>query len=137
MIMRYWLMIIILASSAYGAYITLTHAHVPYADNSWEYILVLISPWVLLFGSLKAWHRCFVWRRMLHARQKPPVLSRGKYLNQKSTTRPGILEQSCLLLFLLSVAAILKQLSVSHIEWWIGSALGAYFILRRFIARIP
>ncbi len=136
MIMRYWLMIIILMFSAYGAYIVLTHTHLPYAENSLEYFLILIAPWILLIGSLKAWHRCFVWRRMLQERQSPPVLSRGQYHSQKTKTRPGILEQSCFLFFLLSVAAILKQFSVSHIEWWISSALGAYFILRRFITRI-
>lgn len=130
MIIRYLFNIIMLFAFAYGAYGVLNYSNAQLMGEHWQYYLYLVSPWALLYGSLKAWHRCFVWRRMLEHRQTPPILSRGKHSIHKTTTRPSILEHGSFLLLVLAVAAILKQFSVSHIAWWIGSLLGAWFALR-------
>lgn len=132
--MRRWLNIIMLLACGFGAYGVLSGA-ASYSSRHWQYYLYLISPWVLLYGSLKAWHKNFIWRRMLSNRNINPVLSRGQHRPQRDILRPNILEHSCKLLFLLAVAAILKQLSVSHINWWIGSLIGAWLTLCAVLLR--
>ena len=135
MTLRYWFNLILIVACGYGAFVVLVQDYLPYGKNDWRHYLYVAAPWMLLIGSLASWHRCYVWRRMVQDRQSPPVLSRSKYRNHKSKMRPHILEHSCALLFLLAVAALLKQFSVTHIVWWIGSLLGAWFTLRFVMAR--
>ncbi|MCU7859113.1 MAG: hypothetical protein KZQ86_04615 [Candidatus Thiodiazotropha sp. (ex Lucinoma kastoroae)] len=108
----------------------------PTLQGTGLYYFYLISPWALLFASAKAWHQNFIWRRMLSNRQSSPVLSRGEHRAQKDILRPNILEHSSTALFLLAVVAILKQLSISHIGWWLVSIIGAIFTLRLIIKGI-
>ena len=127
---RTWLYIILICFCAYGAWGILNETVPAYRVSEFLFVLYMIAPWALLYGSIKAWHQCFVWRRMLAKRQIPPVLSRGHHRTEKSLGRTSILERICALLFILAIAAILKQFSITHIEWWIGSIIGAYFALR-------
>ena len=135
MIIYAWINIIFLGFCAYGAWGILNETVPAYRISEFLFVLYMIAPWALLYGSIKSWHQCFVWRRMLAKRQTPPVLSRGQYRSEKSLARTSLLERICSLLFLLAVAAILKQFSITHIEWWIGSLIGAYFALRMVIKR--
>ena len=73
---------------------------------------------------------------MLNNRQSAPILSRGEHRTQKDILRPNILEHISMSLFLLAVVAILKQLSISHIEWWMTSIIGAIFTIRLAIKGI-
>lgn len=130
MIRKTWFNILMLVACAYGAYGVLNQTNAPFTPNHWQYYLYAISPWALLIGGLKAWHRSYIWRRMLANRQKPPVLNRGEHRVETTLPRPSILEHGSFMLVILAVAAILKQLSIAHIAWWIGSLLGAWFILR-------
>ncbi len=136
MIIRRWFNIIILLACAYGAYGALSQAIPAYSTRDWLYYFYLISPWVLLFASTKSWHQNFIWRRMLSNRQSTPILSRGEHRTQKDILRPNILEHSSMALVLLAVIAILKQLSISHIGWWMGSIIGAIFTIRLTIKGI-
>ena len=117
----------LLLIALYGSYRALTGK--PYQPHSWQYYFHLLSAWVLLFASLKAWHRCYTWRRVSAKKNITPHLSRGMHqpLNQKE--RPGILEYASLILFLMAITAILKQLGIANIPWLIGSTLGSYFML--------
>ena len=135
MFLRAWITIIFLGLCSYGAW-SILNGNVPaYEHSEIPFVLYMIAPWALLYGSIKAWHQNFVWRRMLAKRQTPPVLSRGQVRNTKSSGRTSMLERICSLLLLLAIAAILKQFSITDIEWWIGSLVGAYFILRRALKR--
>lgn len=136
MVLRTWLKITILLACAFGAYAELYRASSTYGTQHWQYYFYLISPWILLYGSIKAWHQNFVWRRMLNNRQTSPVLSRGGHHTEKGILGPNILEHSCMLLFLLAVTAILKQRSILHIEWWIGSLVGAWLSFRMVVREI-
>ncbi len=118
MVMRTWINIAFIIASAYGAYIGLADK-VPYAPP-WQYYLYQCSPWVLLYGSMKAWHRCFTWRRMSAAKNKAPDLSRGRYQSSRVKPRTGILEYICIGFFILATASILKQLGIANTAWWIG-----------------
>ena len=110
MFLRAWINILILSAAAYGAWGVMA-GEVPYAPI-WKYYLYQASPWVLLYGSMKAWHRCLTWRRMMAAKNIAPDLARGAHLPSGSKQRSGLLEHACLGLFLIAVAAILKQLEV-------------------------
>jgi len=136
MTIRTWFKIIILLACAFGAYGELYHASSAFSTQYWQHYFYLISPWLLFYGSLKAWYQNFIWRRMLNNRQTSPVLSRGGQRMEKSILGPNILEHSCGLLFLLAVTAILKQRTIPHIEWWIGSLIGTWFSLRIIVRGI-
>ena len=116
--MRIWINIAFLTVATLGAYSVMT-GKVPYAP-SWQYYLYQACPWVLLYGSMKAWHRCFTWRRMSAAKNKAPELSRGQHQSSRIKQRTGILEYICFGLFLLAAASILKQLGIANVSWWIG-----------------
>lgn len=108
MFFRAWINILVLSAAAYGAWGVMT-GEVPYAPL-WQYYLHQACPWVLLYGSMKAWHRCLTWRRMMAAKNIAPDLARGAHRPSGSKQRSGLLEHACLGLFLIAVAAILKQL---------------------------
>lgn len=108
MFLRAWINILMLSAAAYGAWIVMTGS-VPYAPI-WKYYLYQASPWVLLYGSMRAWHRCLTWRRMMAAKNISPDLARGAHRPSRSKQRPSVLEYACLGLSLMSIAAILKQL---------------------------
>ncbi len=135
MTIRHWLAFILIIVSGYFTFVAFAQNRLSYGNSDWQYYLYIAAPWILLILSIRAWHRCYLWRRMLQDRQTPPVLSRGKSRNKKSRMGPHILEHSCALLFLLSVAALLKQFSVAHIEWWIGPVCFAWITLRFVMAR--
>lgn len=118
MFMRTWINIVFLIVSAYGAYTGLADK-IPYAPP-WRYYLYHCSPWILLYGSIKAWHRCFTWRRLSAAKNKAPDLSRGHHQPSQTKQHSGILEHACIGLFILAVATILKQLGIANVVWWIG-----------------
>ncbi len=130
MMKRVWINIILLLAFAYGAYGVLENADSRYTPAYWQYYLYAASPWLLLFGALKAWYRSFIWRRMVHQRQAIPILSRGEHRIENAVQRPSILEYASIGMVLLALAAILEQFSVSDIPWWIGSLVGAWIVLR-------
>lgn len=134
MTFRIWKNIMFLLVAAYGAYDVLMDK--PCAFRSWQYYFYLICPWVLLFGSLKAWHRSFTWRCMVAKKNISPKLSRGRHQPSTSRQYPSILEYASLSLFLMAVTAILKQFEVANIPWWIGSTIGSYFLLRLIIGMV-
>ena len=127
MFIRTWINIICLLAAAYGAHNVIVGKF--YAQGTWPYYFCLVSPWVLLFGSMKAWHRCFTWRRMSAAKNITPDLSRGEHRPSRLKERPGMLEHACSALFLIAVWAILKQFGSDNATWWIGSSAGIYFML--------
>jgi len=108
MFLRAWINILFLSAAAYGAWIVIA-GRVPYAPI-WKYYLYQACPWVLLYGSIRAWHRCLTWRRMMAAKNIAPDLARGAHRPSGSKPRPSVLEHACLGLLLISVVAILKQL---------------------------
>lgn len=108
MFFRAWINIFFLSAAAYGAWGVMAGS-VPYAPV-WQHYLYQASPWVLLYGSVRAWHRCLTWRRMMAHKNISPDLARGAHRPSGSKQRPSVLEHACLGLFLMSVAAILKQL---------------------------
>lgn len=134
--MRVWINIFILIACAYGAYGILEHANRQFTSAHWQYYSYAISPWLLLFGSLKAWHRSFIWRRMVGQRQGSPVLSRGNHRIEKTIQRPSILEYASVSMLLLALAAILIQFSVEHVQWWIGSLVSTWIVLRFVLKRL-
>lgn len=115
MFLRNWINILLLLSLAYCARQVMTG----YANQlaGWQYCAFQLSPWVLLYGSLKAWHRCFTWRRMLSAKNTSPELSRGLCQPSKQKQHPGILELASLSFVLLSIVAILNQLGITKVSW--------------------
>ncbi|MCG7870523.1 MAG: hypothetical protein JAZ11_00285 [Candidatus Thiodiazotropha lotti] len=127
---RVYFNIVLLLVFAWGAYGVLEHADRMFTPAHWAYYYYAVSPWALLFGSLKAWHRSFVWRRMSYQRTTPPILSRGEHRTQTAPQRTSILEHASIAMLLLAIAAILEQLGVSLIAWWIGSLMGAWIVLR-------
>ena len=134
--MRVWINILILVACAYGAYGILDRADGQFTSAHWQYYLYAVSPWVLLFGSIKAWHRSFIWRRMLDQRQSPPVLSRGNHRIERTIQRPSILEYASILMLLLALAAIFEQFSVAHFQWWIGSLVTTWIVLRFVVKKV-
>ncbi|MEW8693315.1 MAG: hypothetical protein AB2535_19950 [Candidatus Thiodiazotropha endolucinida] len=133
---RIWINIALLITFAYGAYGVLDHTNNRFSSAHWQYYLYAISPWALLFSSLKAWYRSYIWRRMMYQRQSPQILSRGHHRTEKNLQRPGILEYACVALLLLAIAAILRQLGAPHIAWWIGSLAGAWTLLRIIVKKV-
>ena len=127
---RVYLNIALLLTFAYGAYGVLQHVDHTFTPAHWAYYFYAASPWALLFGALKAWHRSFTWRRMSYQRATPPVLSRGAHRIETTPQRTSILEYASVTLLLLSIAAILEQFAVDNIAWWIGSLVGGWIVLR-------
>ena len=136
MMVRIWINIILLLVFAYGACGVLENADNRYTPAHWQDYLYAVSPWFLLFGSIKAWHRSFIWRRMVHLRQAVPILSRGEHRIENAAQRPSILEYASIGLLLLALAAILEQFSVPDIAWWIGSLVGVWIVLRIIVIRV-
>jgi hypothetical protein len=134
MIIRYWVNIVFLVVCAYGACEVI--AGVTFTPEHWQYYFYLSAPWALLFGSAKAWHRSFIWRRMLAERQTSSTLSRGEHRPSNSRQRSSILEHASFALLILAFVAILEQLEVANTKWWIGSLLGACFMLRLVIGKV-
>lgn len=136
MMKRVWINIILLLALTCGAYGVLVNADSRYTPAHWPYYLYVASPWLLLFGALKAWHRSFIWRRMVHQRQAIPILSRGEHRIENAVQRTSILEYASIGMVLLALAAILEQLSASDIPWWIGSLVGAWILLRITLKKV-
>ena len=134
MFIRIWINILILLAALYGAYCFITYK--PYMADSWQYYFYSVSPWVLLFGSIKAWHRCYIWRRMTAGKHIAPELSRGRHRPLKQKQHPGILEYASMVLFLTAITAILKQLGIPNASWMICTITGSYFMLRLAIRMI-
>jgi len=134
MLIRVWINILFLLATAYGSCQVI--AGKAYTTSSWQYYFCLLYPWVLLLGSLKAWHRCSLWRRMMAVKHISPGLSRGQHKPSRSNKRPSILERSCLILFLIAIAAILKQFGITNIPWLLGGIWGSYFLLRIAIGMV-
>lgn len=134
MFIRTWLNIIFLMAVAYGSCQVMFGKL--YATSSWQYYFHLICPWALLFGSLKAWHQSLIWRRMMEQKNTAPHLSRGQHQASRSNNRTTVLERISQLLFLLSIAAICKQLEIQNTPWIMGGALGSYFMLRLAIGKV-
>jgi len=127
--MRILLNIIILTLLAYGCIRALGNALL-FNQGSLSYYFYLCAPWALFYGSLKAWHQSFVWRRMLEDRYSAPTLSRGGHDFNAQHKQSRILERICAALFVLSLASLLKIFSVQNILWWIGSLICSMLILR-------
>lgn len=132
---KVYLNIALLLVCAWGAYGVIEHAHVYFTLSHWQYYFYAISPWGLLYGSIKAWHRSYSWRRMAAQRYAAPVLSRGAHRAGKKPQGQNILEYASAGLLLLSIAAILTQFGASHIAWWLGSFACAWIVLRLTLKR--
>ena len=124
---RVWINIILVLTAAYGSIEVLQGKS--YMPQSWQYFAHLIAPWVLLFGSLKAWHRCFVWRRMTADKHIMPHLSRGQSQPPRPKQRAGVLEHGSMILFLTAVAATLTQLGIKNTTFLIHGMTALYFVL--------
>ena len=135
MMRKVYLNIAVLLVCAWGAYGVIDHVDHFYTPAHWPYYFYAVSPWALLYGSLRAWHRSYSWRRMAAQRYVAPVLSRGEHQAGKPAQRQSILEYASAALLLLSIAAILTQLGASHIAWWLGSFVGAWIALRFTLKR--
>ena len=132
---RIWFNILLLLALTYGAFGVLGSVDSRYTPVHWQYYLYAVSPWLLLFGSIRAWYRCFVWRRMIQQRQPIRLLSRGEHRIESTAQRTSVLEYASIGMALLALAAILEQFSVSDIAWWIGSLIGAWIVLRIMVRR--
>ena len=73
---------------------------------------------------------------MLDQRQVSPVLSRGNHRTEKTVQRTSVLEYASVLLLLLALAAIFEQFSVAHIQWWIGSLVTTWIVLRFVVKKV-
>jgi hypothetical protein len=131
---RIWINILFLIAAAYGSYNIITGKS--YMAHAWQYYFCLLSPWILLFGSIKAWHRSYTWRRMMAEKNISPTLSRGHHQASKIKQHPSILEHASLCLFLTAIAAILKQFAITNIPWLMGGVWGSYFLLRIAIGMV-
>jgi hypothetical protein len=127
MFLRTLINILLLMAMTWGSYNVMIGNF--FIAHSWQYYVCLISPWVLVYGSIRAWHRCLTWRRMSANKDKSPYLSRGLHRTSRIKQRSGILEHACFCLFLIAVAAIFKQLGIDGARLWIGSIIGLYFML--------
>ncbi len=136
MIVRTWVYILFLMFFAYGAYGVLHQYSAGFYLRDWQFYFYAISPSALLLASIKAWHRSFVWRRMLNQRQIQPALSRGEYRMRKTIYPPTILERGAFLFCLFAIAAIFRQLSIPHIAWWVGSLFVAWYVLRLMLKKL-
>ena len=134
MFIRTLINILFLIIAAYGSYKTIMGN--PHITHTWQYYLTLISPWVLLPGSIKAWHQCTLWRRMSKQKNIAPHLSRGQHQPKRSNNQTSILEHACQALCLIAVAAICKQLEIPNTLWIMGGAWGSYFMLRLAIGKV-
>jgi len=127
--MRTPIYIIILITLAYGCVRVLNNVLL-FNQGSLSYYFYLCAPWALLYGSLKAWHQSFIWRRMLEDRYSSPTLSRGAHQFNVQQKQSRVLEHICACLFVLAIAALLKIFSVQNIVWWIGSLAFSWACLR-------
>jgi len=134
MFIRSIINIMFLIAASYGSYNVITGK--AYMLPSWQYYLYQLSPWILLFGSIKAWYRSYTWASMMHKKNIVPKLSRGLHQQSKQKQHTSILEYACLVLFLLSIAAICKQLKIPNSHWIMGGAWGSYFMLRLAIRMV-
>lgn len=115
------LIICLFLASIYGCSVVLLQDYPLYYEGDWRYYAFMLAPWVFLLFTIKSWYRCFIWRRMLDARQISHALSRGGYSVTNMKARPSILERLCLGFMLFAIAAILKTLFIQNIAWWIGA----------------
>ncbi len=122
--------IVLLMACAYGSWRVLSSAIPSFYQDWFVFSLLHLSPWILFFGSIKAWHRCRAWRFMSDHKNIEPLLPRGGYAQTKQISRPHITEYFCCALFILSCAAVLKQFGLNHIGWIIGSVIFSIFLLR-------
>lgn len=131
MFFRAWVSIIIMVASAIASIKVLNGAVPAYSYAPFSSVLYSASPWILLIVSIKAWHRSFVWRRMLAKRQSSPALTRGDVSARTRPIRVSMLEHFATLFFLVAVAAILRQFSINSIGWWIALIVFLIFFLRK------
>ena len=127
MFIRHWINIALLLTFTYGSWQVITGKAPSYG---WQYYFCLSAPYALLFGSLRAWHRCLTWRRMMAAKTITPDLSRGKNAPSNTRQHASILELACIFLSALSIAAILTQFGISNAALHIVMAIGSYLALR-------
>lgn len=127
--MRTPINIILLITLAYGCMRVLGNILL-FNHGSLSYYFYLCAPWALLYGSLKAWHQSFIWRRMLEDRYSVPTLSRGEHYFNAQQKQSRVLEHICAALFVLAIAALLRIFSVPNILWWSESLVCAMLILR-------
>ena len=124
------LIICIFIASAYGCAIILIQDYPLYPKSDWRYDAFICLPWVFLFFAVKCWHQCYIWRRMLNARQVAPTLSRGDHFVTKPQAKTSILERICLCSMIFAIAALLKTLFIQNISWWIGGIVVSCLLFR-------
>lgn len=117
---------LLLLAFFYGAWQVVTGNDTAYG---WQRYFYLLSPWLLLLGSIRAWYRCFTWRRMTADKNIAPDLSRGQHKPSRMKRRRSILEHACIVLCLISIAAVLKQFGIDNAALFIAVAIGAYVAL--------
>ncbi len=126
MFVRIWISILLLLTFTYGSWQTITDNA---SRSGWQYYLYLLSPWLLLLGSIRAWYRCFTWRRMMANKIIAPDLSRGQHKSSRTKHRSNLLEHASIALLLISIAAILKQFGIDNAARYIAVAIGSYIAL--------
>jgi hypothetical protein len=133
MIVRYWFFMIVMAVCAYGTLGVLLDAHMRFrfTPDYWQYYLFIAAPYLLALMSASSWHRCYVWRRMIHRKQAPfNYITRGVVDIYYREERPSFLEGLCSVLVLFSIAAILHHWDVQHPMRWLGVIILLWFVLR-------
>jgi len=80
-------------------------------SSFWIYIAYYVCPWLLLFLSVKGWHRARVWRRMKAMRESVRVIHRGHHNARAAKESISVLEVLCLLSILLAALALRELMS--------------------------
>lgn len=127
MLIGYWINISVLLLLAGSTWKVLDGSAPLYG---WQHYYYLVVPWLLLYGAFKGWYRCYTWRRMMMVKNISPDLSRGNRVPSKPKARSSLLEKLCLLLLLLSIAAIFKQLAMDGGKALVTFLSGLYSAIR-------
>ena len=118
-LIRYWINIALMGMFSFASYRVLTAGYISYEGSDLTTFLYFVSPWLLLYASIRSWRRCAIWRKSAASKYAAQGLARGKLHTPKKVNTPSILERACIPFMLLAIAAILKEFHVSNIGLWI------------------
>lgn len=118
-IIRYWINITLMCMFSFASYRVLTASYISFEESELASLLYLVSPWLLLYASIKSWRRCAIWRKSAASKYAAQGLARGQLHTPKKINSPSVLERSCIPFLLLAIAAILKEFHISNIGLWI------------------
>lgn len=132
MILRYWFIMLLIGACAYCTLGVLLDAHLRFrfTPDYWQYYLFIVSPYLLTIMSASSWHRCYVWRRMIHRKQLPfDYIIRGIIDIHYKEEKVSLLERLCSLLCLFGIAGILHHWHVDNILQWLCALIILRFVL--------